>query len=183
VHGITVRPGATLDGCCHFSVPLYRVPEGFDAGAPFVTWPDDIRRYYEHSAVILLAGPIGAVMLSPPAAGRVPESVAEEAAGMVEKLAGQAEVPDEVTVLRQLVDEPLDTDATRVAKMCWAAHGDDLIAAGAWLGWVEAAARSVVSANEKSIRRTAAILAEQDTLSGGQLAAALGGPGLTVVRD
>ena len=174
--GVTVAAGTHRLGCARYAPPPLpdSAWDGFDAETPFAAWNPQIRSHFETDMLACLAGELAELMLAPPRAGRQMPTVADQAAEQVEALAALPEPPPaDVAVIRKTVDTPGQSDTETIAKLVWAAHGPDLAAGSAWLGWMEAACRSLILARRAEIERIAALLTVRHTLTGQQVAALL----------
>jgi hypothetical protein len=161
----TVSGGQVLDGCCRYTTPEPIPLHALDVEAPFVLWPQAVRRRLETDALISLAGDIAEELLSEPVAGRVADPAAVVAAEMAASPADHAWAA--VTV------DSLDSrpDSWCTARAVFAAVGRDAIAVAAWTAWLDCQARQLVIWREPVIRAVAAALDAHGTLGAEALAA------------
>lgn len=171
--GITVEGGAESNGCCRVAwppVPLAVVEEmdHLASGVPFSLWPEAPRRHVETRVLIRMSGEIGALALAPKRPGRYHPPISERARGLAADLPHlpPEPVPEIVAVLRQVVNTPGTSDAEEVARLAYLAHGHNWAAMGAWLGYLESQARSIVEWHAPQVEFLAAVLGEHPTLDG-----------------
>lgn len=181
--GVTVRGGSSMLGCSTHTLGgladgvMQGAVQALSDGLPFICWPAEMRGRVEALTVIKLAGQAAELALAErtPATARLPATVAEQAAQEA------AELPEPPSALVQkyvaLVDDPdaAESDATGLAILAAAAHGDDLASMHAWLSYCECQARALVLAEAPKIRRLAGVLALRHTLDGSAVAALLRG--------
>lgn len=171
--GVTVVPGAYSNGCARSLPPP--APPGdwarFDAGRPFLAWPEGVQRLVEGRVVSILAGDLAAEVLSP-ADARLPDQASER---LAERIAELPEVTEqEREKFTGLVNDPeAQSDEDQLAKLVWAAHGYDLASAAAWLTFMERQVRQLIGTHAAGIYRLAHVLESQPTLTGEQVEAIL----------
>lgn len=177
--GVTVRGGTRWAGCARSAAPPIPDELWAECGAerPFVSWPAPIRAQIEGEVVMLMAGELSALMLAPPSLGRteptVVEQAIEQAAVLATEDAALPEVRAQVEAITADLDEIADDDQTKIARLAWLAHGPDHASAAAWLTYLAAQCRALITVEAARIIRLSEALAIRDTLTGDQVAALL----------
>jgi hypothetical protein len=164
----TISGGQVLDGCSRYTTPEPIPLHAFDVEAPFVLWPEPVRRRLEAEAIISLAADLAEELFAGPVTGRMADPAAELAA----ELAAGA---DDLTWAAATVDS-IDhrPDSWHTAQAVFGAVGRDPVAVAAWTAWLECQARQLVIWQEATIRAVAAALDAHGTLGAEALAALIG---------
>ncbi len=183
---VTIEPGTRFAGCAEWW-PVTVPPDDpawsqLDVTAPFLLWPEPIRRWVELDVIVALAGEAAADVLAP-RTGRLPASLVEGAAGIAAALpeptaAGRLPrlTAGERQYAAQMVSDPdAPSDADKIAELARVAHGPDLASLAAWLVYLEAVTRALVQRHRQGIERLATELLKWGTLNGQAATAAIEG--------
>lgn len=174
VTGVTVVPGRRWGGTTHYGAPSPTRGRDWDRLDPTVSvvlWPAAVRRSIEVRALGAAAGVAAEdVLWWPTRHGpvRTPEPLAERVAYAAPLTGAQR--------LRLAAWEDTArglTDDEQLERLGAAMYPEDLPARVAWLRWVAAEARSIVTGGAERIERLAEVLADRGRLSGKAVRAVL----------
>jgi hypothetical protein len=146
-----------------------------DPCQPFCLWPEELRRAIESDVLVSMAASVAELTLTGHL-GRQEPAVAEQAA---ELIAAHPATEEDLSWAQEVVDAPSaeeHNDVKTIAKATWTAHGRDLASAGAWLEYMTAQTRALVSLHADQIVRLGDVLADNPLLSGEAIAAMLRAP-------
>lgn len=170
---VTAEPGARWAGMAHFDAPRPAAAEldTVDLDAPYLAWPAVVRHSIDTDALVAAAGDVAEDALWRGVARRPGAPLAERAA----ELAVVAPLSDtEQRRIRAGRDTTTGkTDAERLAELLALTHPDDHAAGAAWLAYITAAARTILTAQPAAVLRLAGQLAVDGTLSGAAVEAIL----------
>jgi hypothetical protein len=145
-------------GCALTEAPGI-VSARFDASQPLSLWACPARDDLTQRALILLGGRVAEDLLVVDQARSepLPEVAVALAAGLPETLPPLPD--DDMLRLAAFCDAPDEpADEQRLAEYCRLAHGGDLVSAAAWVRYLEAQARFLITRDAAKVARLAEAL-------------------------